>query len=39
MRSKRYMALAGGMERAGRGGLKGPDAAPRAKASRPTFKG
>lgn len=39
MRSKRYVALAGGVERAGRGGLKGPDAAPRAKASRLTLKG
>lgn len=39
MRSKRYLTLAGGVERAGLGGLKGPDAAPRAKASRPTFKG
>lgn len=39
MRSKRYLSLAGGVERAGRGGLKGPDAALRAKASRPTFKG
>lgn len=39
MRSKRYLAAVGGMERAGEGGLKGTDAVPWATASRPTFKG